>query len=255
MTDAAEQTPFHVLLAQPERLEPMALARVLAAIRGTPVQDQVLGAKRSWGIVGEDLSEAEARELVGALRAADVECLACRSASLAELPEAEPVTKRDGIPDVPPTLIAAAGITVTSTTKRTVKGGPSPAQKAIGTAIMMSTGIPLKLGGKKRTVQKTETQEDLVFCLDLVYEAPARRLRVVASEFDYSFLGARKLYQALGNCKLLLGEVAEGAPDAWQNHGTQVLRQNQPISTMGYGSLEDLEREERWLLTLRALGV
>lgn len=255
MTDAAEQTPFLVLLAQPQKLDPMALARILAASRGTPLQDQVLLAKRSWGIVGEDLSEAEARELAGALRGADVECLVCTSSSLVELPEAEPATKRDELPDAQPSLVAAAGITVTSTTKKTVKGGPSPAQKALGTAIMLSTGIPLNIGGKKRSVQKTETQQDIVFCLDLVYEAPVRRLRVVASEFDYSFLGARKLYQALGNCKLLLADLIGSAPEAWQNHGTQVLLQSQPVSTMGYGSIEDLEREERWLLTLRALDI
>lgn len=233
----------------------MALARVLASLRGTPVQDQVLLAKRSWGIVDEDLSEAGARALTEGLRASGVECLACHSSALVELPEAESATKVDALPDARPSLIAAAGITVTSTATKTVNAGPSPAQKAVGTAIMLTTGMPLKIGGKKRAVKKTETQQDLVFCMDLVYDAPGRRVRIVASEFDYSFLGARKLYQALGNCKLLLTDLVGAAPEALQNHGTRVLMQSQPVSTMGYGSFEDLEREERWLLTLRALGV
>jgi hypothetical protein len=253
--DATEEARFHVLLARGEGRDPMALARVLAGMRGTPVHDQVLAAKRSWGIVGEDLSEAQAREMAKELRGAQMECLVCSRSALVALPEAEPARKIGDFVATPPAVIAAAGVTVTSKSTRKVNEGPSPAQKAVSTAIMLSTGLPLKIGGKKRAVQKTETQQDLVFCVDLLYEDPPRRQRIVASEFDYSFLGARKLYQALGNCKLLLGELVSKAPQAWQNHGTRILTQSQPVNLMGYGSFDDLEREERWLLTLRALGV
>ena len=59
------------------------------------------------------------------------------------------------------------------------------------------------------------------------------------------------LYQAMGNLKLVLADQIEAAPEAWLNHGTRVLLEGKPIRTMGYESVDDLERETRWLLTLR----
>jgi hypothetical protein len=245
--------PFHVLLAYSEVRDHMALARALAATRQTPVQDQVLAAKRAWGIVAEDLEEQEATALARDLSAAGIESFACPGTALTPLPDTEQVRTRDSLPGEQPTLISVAGITVTSTTKKMVKEGPSAAKKAVGAAIMMTTGLPINIGGKKRKVEKTQTQQDLFFFVDLVYDAPPRRIRIAASEFDYSFLAERKLYQSLGNCKLLVSDLVAAAPRAWQNHGARVLLQGRPINTMGYASLQDLEREERWLVTLRGL--
>ena len=80
---------------------------------------------------------------------------------------------------------------------------------------------------------------------------PARRLRVDALHFDYSYLKERKLYQLMGNFKLLIVDLVKAAPEAVQNLGTKVLLEGKPIQTMGYNSLADLERETRWLLTLQ----
>jgi hypothetical protein len=102
-------------------------------------------------------------------------------------------------------------------------------------------------------VEKTEQHQDLVFYADIFYHHPFRRLRIAAARFDFSCLKERKLYQAQANCKLLIGDLARMAPDAWRNHGTKILLEGKPMHTMGYVSLEDLEREARWLLTLRAL--
>ena len=55
-----------------------------------------------------------------------------------------------------------------------------------------------------------------------------------------------------GNFKVLVSDFVQEAPQAWRNHGTRVLLENKPLQTMGYESLEDLERESRWLLTLVA---
>ena len=83
---------------------------------------------------------------------------------------------------------------------------------------------------------------------------PPRRLRVAAEHFDYSFLKERKLYQVMGNFKLLVGDLVKETSEAWQNHGTRVLLEGKPIQTMGYSTLADLERETRWLLTLQELN-
>jgi len=246
---------FALIQLDRESHDPMALAKALAAARGTPVQDQVLVAKRAWGIVAEDLSEREARALGHALRSSGVMCAVGPAAALAELPAVEAARTVDALPAAHPILIAVAGITVTTRTTRTEKKGPSGAQKIASTAIMVSTGIPIKIGGRKRSVEKPQEEQSLAFYADLYYEGPSRRVQIDASHFDFSCLEERMLYQAQGNLKLLIGDLVQAAPEAWVNHGTRVLVEGRPIRTMGYGSLEDLDREARWLLTLRALGV
>jgi len=237
-----------------ESHDPMALAKALAAIHETPVQDQVLVAKGAWGIVADDMSESEARALGRALRSSGVECAVGPTAALARIPAVEAVRTVDALPDAHPVLIATAGITFTTTRTTTQKKGPSGAQQIASAAIMMSTGLPIKIGGRKRPVEKTHSEQSLAFYVDLYYDEPSRRLQIDASNFDFSCLGERMLYQAQGNLKLLTGDLVQASPEARVNHGTRVLLEGRPIRTMGYGSLEDLEREARWLLTLRAMG-
>jgi len=250
-----ETARFALIQRDRESCDPMALAKALAAVRETPVQDQVFVAKRAWGIVAEDLSESEARALGQALRSSGVECAVRPTGALAKLPTVEAARTVDALPATHPILIAVAGITVTTTTTKTERKGPSGAQKAASAAITMSTGLPIKMGGRKRSVEKTQGERSLVFYADLYYDDPFRRLQIDASRFDFSCLGERMLYQAQGNLKLLIGDLVHAAPESWMNHGTRVLLEGRPIRTMGYGSLEDLEREARWLLTLRAFGV
>ena len=251
-----ELSRYLVILAKPIARDPMVLAKALAAARKTPLQDQMMAAKNGWGILAERLNEPEAKELVQKLQQAGVEIIALPDSSLVQLPEAKPAAKIEPLTAARPVLIAAAGITVTSTTTKSVKEGPSAAQKVLNTAILLGTGLPIKVGGKEHTVVKTQQHSDLVFYVDLLYQDPLRRLRVDALRFDYSFLKERKLYQIMGNFKLLIGDLLKEAPEAWQNHGTRVLLEGKPMQTMGYGSLADLERETRWLLTLhgRATG-
>jgi len=250
----SEAARFALIQLDRELHDPMALAKALAAVRETPVQDQVLAAKGAWGIVADDLSESDAKALGLALRSLGVKCAVGHTAALAELPPVEAARTVDALPAAEPVLVAVAGITVTTTTTRTEKKGPGGAQQIASAAIMMSTGIPIRIGGRKRSVEKTQEEHGLVFYADLHYENPSRRLQIDASHFDFSCLGERMRYQAQGNLKLLVDDVVRAAPQAWTNHGTRILLEGRPIRTMGYRSLEDLEREARWLLTLRRLG-
>ncbi len=246
---------FALIQLDRELHDPMALAGALAAARGTPVYDQVLAAKRAWGIVAEDLSEGEAEALGRALRSSGVECAVARTAALAELPAPAIARAVDVLPADQPILIAAAGMTVTKMTTKAEEKGPSKGQNIASAAIMMSTGLPIKIGPRKRKVEKTHVEESLVFYADLCYESPSRRIRIEASHFDFSCLEGRMLYHAQGNLKLLIGDLVQAAPEAWVNHGTRVLLEGRPIRTMGYTSPADLEREAQWLLTLRAAGM
>jgi hypothetical protein len=232
----------------------LVLAKALGAVRGTPFHDQVLQAKRAWGIVADDLSAEEAKALGRGLTEAGVACAVGPTAALARLPDAEPIRTVDALPSPHPTLVAVAALTITTETKSTETQGPSGVQKAAGMAIAMATGIPLGIGGKKHKVERTREEQTLQFYADLFYTDPARRLRIGGAHFDFSCLKERMGYQAQANLKVLVGDVVAAAPGAWVNHGTQVLVEGRPIRTMGYASLDDLEREERWLLTLRAAG-
>jgi len=255
MTPESEHSRLLVIQLERGARDPLVLAKALAAARKTPVQDQMIDARKSWGIVAEDLAEEEANELVQVLLASGVASAVCPASSLVELPAAEAVTTLQSLPAAHPVLIAVAGITITSTTTTTEKKGPTGAQKLVSTALMLGTGLPIKLGGRTRTVEKTHQEQTLVFYADLFYRNPSRRMRIAAAEFDFSCLKERKLYQAQANCKLLIGDLVRIAPEAWQNHGTQVLLEGKPIQTMGYRSLSDLEREARWLLTLQAAEI
>jgi len=245
----SETATFSVILTRPEQREPMVVAKAMAAIRKTPVQDQVSAAKSGWGIVASHLEAQEAQHLAKELSVAGLESKVC--SALATLPDFQALTKWESTFCDGLDLIAAAGITVTSRTTKSVKEGPSATQKILSTGILLTTGLPIKIGGKDRIVEKTQQHSDLLFYVDLVYRNPSRRWRIDAQRFDYSFLKERKLYFLMGNFKLLLEDLEKGAPSAWINHGTRVLRDNKPIQTMGYESLEDLERETQWLLTLR----
>jgi hypothetical protein len=246
---------FAVLELERDVHDPMVLAKALAAMRGTPVQDQVLAARRAWGIVADALPKAEATSLALALRSSGVRCAVGPTSALPDLPPPQAAQTLDALPAGRPTLVAVAGLTVTTTSTTTEQKGPSGAQKAASAAILMSTGLPIRIGGRKRGVEKTREEQKLAFHADLFYEGPAARLRIDASHFDFSCLEERMLYQAQGNLKLLIGDVVGGAPEAWLNHGARVLLEGRPIRTMGYESLGDLEREERWLLTLRTSGL
>jgi len=131
-----EADRFALIQLDREAHDPMALAKALAEVRQTPVQDQVLAARGAWGIVAEDLSESDAKALGLALRSLGVECAVGHTAALAEIPPVEAARTVDALPAAEPILVAAAGITVTTTTTRTEKKGPTGAQQIAGAAIM-----------------------------------------------------------------------------------------------------------------------
>jgi hypothetical protein len=250
----ADAARFAVLLTDRQARDPVPLAKALAAVRKTPLQDQMLAARRAWGIVADDLGKEAATELGASLERAGLANVVCRASALVDPPHPDPAKKHEDLPVSQPNLIAVAAITVTSTVKATETRGPTGAQKVLSTAISLGTGLPIKLGGRTRKVETTKEEHSLAFYADLCYRAPFRRLRIAAANFDYSCLGERKLYQAQANLKALVGDLVRAAPGAWQNHGARILLEAKPVQTMGYGSLADLDREERWLLTLQTLG-
>jgi hypothetical protein len=263
----AERPPHAVLIRSPQAFSANSVAGVLARRARAPVLDFVAVVRRGWGVVAESLPASEAEELAAALTAGGQAALAAPTSLLESPAEAESVAKAelagDGLDLVagPEHLapermswsrlaaVCAAGLGTSST--KTVVEGPDLAAKAVRLGITLATGIPIPLGGgeKKRVIET----RDRVLLLDLLFTEPARTLRIDGARFDYSLLGSKMVYSAEVNFSLLLAELAAHAPRALRGKGTRAMLAKRPAGESLYESLDDLRREQRWLLTLAAL--
>ncbi len=107
MAPMTEESTYAVLLSKPEGCEPVVLAKALAAVRKTPLQDQMPVAKGAWGIVAQHLNDTDAMALVHGLASLGIESMRCPEATLASLPEAEPVKTWAALPVGPRVLSRA----------------------------------------------------------------------------------------------------------------------------------------------------
>jgi len=256
-----------LLLASPERLHSPEVAGGVAKFWKIPYSDAARRARRGWGFLGEGLSEAQADGFSAALAEAGIASLRLPDSGLRRLPEASPaagmsfgpdaVSLRlgDGREEVLPfaraAIVAAAAIEVTDVRKVTETEGPTAAQKAMRAGIMLATGLPLGLG-KSKEVVKEQRSTDLLFFMDIVGKDPPVRFRVDARRFDFSCLAREMAMGAVVNFRALLSRLARSAPTAVRNKGCRILLAGQPAASMGYETLDDLDRELRWLANLPA---
>lgn len=260
---------YCVLLRPCDLPEPAKLAPVLAAHLKTPFYEAARRVREAWGILGEDMEDADAKALSAALDAGGFPSVVLPANLLEELPAPTAVVSMDMEPDglslaaksgEKSTLLWSraaliAGACYKEVTVRKVKTveGPSAIQKAASMGMMMA-GIPIRIGPKKTETEKTVETSDLVFFLELYERKPLRRFRVNAQDFSYACLGEGMKYAASDNFRALVGRIASGAPRAALSRGSRVIVGNGPVSSMGYDSLASLERESRWLLTLESLA-
>lgn len=249
---AEEKTLLYAaLLSNPEALFSPKIAEALARFQKVPLADVGAPARHSWGIVASGLPKPECEKLVDYLDETGLGGLAIPEKLLEDLPPAQALetlapgarllnlTPRRGAPLSVAwsqlSLLAAAAFK--KTTRKTVKTseGPASGEKA----------------GKNKEAFKTREETDLVLYLDIC--AGGARFRVDAQNFDYAFLKAKMAYGVLSNFKSMAIALFERAPGAWKNRGMKIVFEGKPVNSMGYEDLDDLERETRWLLTLRAL--
>ncbi|MFI5350688.1 MAG: hypothetical protein ACHQ2Z_14170 [Elusimicrobiota bacterium] len=261
--------PHAVLVRSPEKFLPTAVASVLGKRAKAPALDFVAAVRRSWGLIAESLPAGDAEALAAELTAAGQTALAAPS-SLLEAPQPPvPVAKAefsgDGFDVVsgrentaPERLswtrlaaLCAAGLEVRTSTTVTETSPMDIGEKAMRLGLTMATGIPM-MGSKKEVKRVVETK-DRALMLDLLFLAPSRRLRIDARAFDYSLLGPKMGYGAEVNFHALLAELVARAPGSLRGKGTRAMLARRPAGESHYESLDELEREERWLLTLAAL--
>ncbi|MBI5244941.1 MAG: hypothetical protein HY922_14840 [Elusimicrobia bacterium] len=262
---------YAVLISEEGHLRPADIARALAAARKIPFQDAIQSAHKCWGIVEEGVSKEAAEADAHALNQAGLKALAIPAGLLEDVPAARSIKRMDfspaGLFPGPESeqgqaqrvawerlaLIAAAGYRETEVWKAPPGEGSDPAKKMLKMSITLLTGMPTSLGLGQKPAEKKAEVSDFVFILDMVFKEPPERLRIEAGRFDFSCLKERMLCGGLGNFKLLSAELAKAAPKALLSRGAKVLLENRPVREMGYDGPADLERESRWLLTLKAL--
>lgn len=261
--------PHAVLVRSPEKFLPTAVASVLAKRAKAPALDFVAPVRRAWGLIAESLPAAAAEALAAELTAAGQAALAAPSSLLEAPPPPVLVAKAEfsgdgfdvvsGRANAAPerlswtrlSALCAAGLEVRTTTTVTETAPMEVREKALRLGLSIATGIPM-MGSKKEVKRVVETK-DRALMLDILFLGPARRLRVDARSFDYSLLGPKMGYGAEVNFHALLAELVARAPGALRGKGTRAMLARRPAGESAYESLDDLEREERWLLTLAAL--
>ncbi len=257
---------YAVILAAEDQFKLAPLAQALAAFKNEPQQDAAHDARGSWGIVGEKLNEEDAERLIGCLSSVKLNAVKISQSTIDLLPTAVTLVHAEFMPDgfsgvdeqarrvklLWPQIrvIAAAG--VKSTTSRTVteKQGPTATQKALSIGIMMATGLPISVGPKKKEIKRMVSDTDYHLVFDVIANDPTLRVRVFAERVNYTFLKQRMQYNAMGNFKVLIGDMVASVPTARRGKGTRILLAGQPLNTMGYESLADLERECDWLASI-----
>jgi hypothetical protein len=264
-----ERPPHAVLVRSPEKFLPTAVASVLGKRAKAPALDFVASVRRSWGVIAESLPAADADTLAAELTAAGQASLAAPTSLLEVPPEPVLVAKAELSGDgfdilsaranaAPERLswtrlsaLCAAGLEIRTSKTVTETAPMEMGEKAVRLGLTMATGIPM-MGSKKEVKRVVETR-DRALLLDLLFLGPSRRLRIEARAFDYSLLGPKMAYGAEINFLVLLEDLAARAPGALRGKGTRAMLARRPAGDSRYESIDDLEREERWLLTIAAL--
>ncbi|MFN0118332.1 MAG: hypothetical protein ACKVQC_08610 [Elusimicrobiota bacterium] len=263
MQEQTPPSPFAVILEKSLEVPLEVLAQVLAKFNHEPLQDATRKANHAWGIIAENLNEIECNTLIDLLHQTNLKGIKIPQEKLPIFPPAFTFLHLSfldsgikGINDQGTefsfqwdeiNIISAAALKTSHEKKMTLKEGPSNTQKMLSMGIMMATGLPISIGGKTKKTEKTISQNETSFLLEVILKAPLRRLHIWADRLNYSFLKEKMVYDQLGNFKLFIKEVISKNQQAKTNKGIKILLANQPITTMGYESLTDLEQEGRWL--------
>lgn len=262
----SDRLPHVVLLREPAKFDAPSVASVLAGRSKLAAENWLPVVRRSWGIVAEPSAAEDAEALAAALTSAGLAALAVPVGLLEEPAPPVTVTKgelagdgfdvtagkvnaqRERLNWAHMTVLSAGA--VSSMSQKTVTEGPSVGEKAARLALTMTTGLPL-LGGKEKSRQVVE--ERRVPFIEMLFLAPARRVRILAAEFDYAALGDKMSYSAELNFRALVAALAAAAPGALRSKGARAILAKAPSGELAYESFEDVTREERWLLALAAL--
>jgi hypothetical protein len=260
---------FTVILLIDEPLASAALiSQALAAARKVPLIDVAREVRSCWGLIGENRSEEESKNVVAALKERGIASTMAPTENLpvlAGLQIGRKIEIEDGgfrckmsrgmtplIPWSAPSFLAAAILKTSSFKNVTKQEGPSKSEKLVRMSITMATGIPIP-GGRTRSVTTRKETTAVIGVIDIGMSTPAGRIRMEADRLDLSYLGDRRTYDSLGNFKLMIADAASRMAAENINKGARMILAKENVANMGYDNVGELEREERWMMARRAL--
>lgn len=260
-----ESRSLAIIASQPDLPALPILGKAFAEIQQIPLLDGSRAAKSTWGILAENIPEDKAPSLLEIFRKCGVDVLAL---PMAELPAHRPPHPLSHIrpmesglevaanPNewkrIPWEAIAVFGAAVFHRKiLKTIKEqtGPSAGEKIVKAGILLTTGLPIPLS-KKKDITLTKEESEYEYLLDIFLRRPEIRIRLLAGHMDYNFLNEKRQFGSESNFRLMLEQLTAAAPHALKNHGAKILLNKGSISSMGYESEADLDREGRWLLAL-----
>jgi len=229
-----EVNRYAVILKNISDLQPQKLAPPMSRALKVALYDAARQSRMHRGIPAKNLDEEAAKGLVSEFEAAGIDSTVVPEEFIASIPEARRIKKLE---------ITASGLIVftddekeelkwaeidvisavssekreTRTTVRQIS--PGMGKKIVGLGILMTTGIPLKMG-KTRKVEKTESTTKLEHFAELFAGNPSRRFRIDAENFDFTCLKEKIFPDIYSNFTLLLTELAKMFPHALLNRAS-----------------------------------
>ena len=255
---------YHVALARPLP-EMKKLADAMEEFHRFSFEEGMAAAKQAWGFAGEDLTRANADLLAAKCAKHGIKTTIIPSKEISSLRPVKEIEKTAISPSglnwttheketgflsfESVNIIAAAPIKIETIKVQVSTEGPSSLERISKTAVTLTTGIPLGFGGKSKEVRKEIRQTELTFLLDII--STDERLRINSDKFDYTCLGKKKEYSSQLNFRVLLEELASFALKAEKNQGAQAILAKQPLNMLPYKTEKHLEKECRWMLTIK----
>ncbi|MDP3541462.1 MAG: hypothetical protein Q8T11_03215 [Elusimicrobiota bacterium] len=236
--------PHAALLRAPAGFDARLVAGVLARRSALPAESWLPVVRRAWGIVAEPSAAEDAEALAAALTAAGQPALAAPVSLLEEPPPEVVVTKAE---------LSGDGFDVVAGRGAEVERLTWTHLKVVSAGAVVEGGLkPAAVPGGKGNTRPVSEDRRTPF-IDLLFAAPARRLRIIAEGFDYAALGPKMSYSAELNFRTLAAELCARAPAALRGKGARGVLSKAPSGALEYESFDDVQREERWLLALSAL--
>ncbi len=227
--------------------------QLIAAFRASPSivdHDARRTVRRRFGILAENLSATEARNVAGTLDGLGVPAAAVDMDELPALPAARSFKRVDPV-DEALTFYDALG-----------RPQPLAWERVVLVAAGQIANIRVERTARIISMQSSHDFEaDVVYehrhveehdvALELVLENPSQRWRATADALLFNYLGPRRQARRFDNFPLLVADILQRAPRAAINRGCASLGGGEadPLRHITpYASRQDFEKELVWLL-------
>ena len=259
-----DEDSYFVVLNRVDHFDLPSLADILSRALGIHRMDAATQVKRSWGLLHKTHVIEEAQGLQEALKQAGMDTFVLPSSKLRKPPQ--PIVLRKAIPQQEGmayedqgyvtflkwshvSLVCAGQIEETVRTTERLPPDGKAKKWLLRTGLSPITALAIQHERSKvREVTKERTESNCY--LDLIAGGDHDSIRILGDSFDYSCLGSKMAHNTLVNFKTLALDIAKFLTNTIKNQGMRAMETQAVTQGMKYGSLNDFENEELWLMQL-----